>query len=60
MTNEFEVKTKMNTKSDTEQDLENARDKIIAGEKAVAGKIENPNRNLGSEHDKEEIKENVN
>ena len=39
MTNEFE-ETKAHTKSDTEENLENAGDSIKAGAKAVANKIE--------------------
>ena len=46
MTTEFEVKAKVDTKSNTEQDLENAGDKIKAGAKAVANKIKDPNRDL--------------
>ena len=49
MTTEFEVKAKVDTKSNTEQDLENAGDKIKAGAKAVANKIKDPNRDLSTE-----------
>jgi hypothetical protein len=48
MTDEFEVKSEMkvDTKSETEQDLENAGDKIKAGAKALVKKIADPNRDL--------------
>ncbi len=61
MTNESEVKskTKVDTKGDTQRDLEAAGDKIKAGAKAVASKIKNTNRDLGTEYEKEKIKENV-
>ena len=63
MTDEFEVKSKtkyeVDTKGDTERDLEDAGDKIKAGAKAVANKIKDPDRDLGTEYDKEKIKEKV-
>ncbi len=60
-TNEFEVKskTKVDTKGDTQRDLETAGDKVKAGAKAVVSKIKNTNRDLGTEYEKEKIKENV-
>ena len=58
MVNEFEVKS--DTKSDTEEDLENAGDKIKAGAKAVGlNKIKDPDKDLGTEYDKEKLKEKV-
>lgn len=61
MTNEFEVKSKakVDTKGDIQRDLETAGEKIKAGAKAVASKIKNTNRDLGTEYEKEKIKENV-
>ena len=61
MTNEFEVKSKakVDTKGHTQRDLETAGEKIKAGAKAVASKIKNTNRDLGTEYEKEKIKENV-
>jgi hypothetical protein len=61
MTNEFEVKSKakVDTKGDTQRDLETAGEKIKAGAKAVASKIKNTNRDLGTEYEEEKIKENV-
>ena len=46
MTDEFEVKSKVDTESNIEQDLENVGAKIKAGAKAVAKKIADPNRDL--------------
>ena len=59
MINEFEVKAKVDKKGDTEQDLENAGDKIKAGTKAVANKIKDPNRDLGTEYETEKLKEKI-
>jgi hypothetical protein len=61
MTDEVEVKskTKVDTKGETEQSLENLGDKVKAGTKAVGKKIEDPDRDLGTEYDKEKIKEKV-
>ena len=61
MTNESEVKskTKVDTKGDTQKDLETAGDKVKSGAKAVVSKIKNTNRDLGTEYEKEKIKENV-
>ena len=49
----------MENKSDTEEDLESAGDKIKAGAKAVANKIKDPDKDLGTEYDKEKLKEKV-
>ena len=61
MTNESEVKskTKVDNEGDTQKELETAGEKIKAGAKAVASKIKNTNRDLGTEYEKEKIKENV-
>jgi hypothetical protein len=61
MTDEVEVKseTKVDTKGETEQGLENLGDKVKAGAKSVGKKIEDPDRDLGTEYDKEKIKEKV-
>jgi len=59
MTDEFEVKSKVNTKTDTEEHLESAGNKIKAGAKAVANKIKDPDKDLGTEYDKENLKEKV-
>lgn len=49
---EFEV-----GKSDTEEDLEDAGDKVKAGAKAFGKKVADPDRDLESEYQKEKIKE---
>ncbi|HEY7108742.1 MAG TPA: hypothetical protein VH415_04880 [Nitrososphaeraceae archaeon] len=61
MTDEVEIKseTKVERKGEIEQDLENAGDKIKAGAKALGNKIEDPDRDLGTEYNKEKFKENV-
>lgn len=61
MTDEVEIKseTKVDRKGETEQDLENAGDKIKAGAKALGKKIEDPDRDLGTEYNKEKFKENA-
>ena len=63
MTDDYEVKTKtkfeVENKSEAEKDAENAVDKIKAGAKAVGNKIKDPDRDLGTEYEKEKIKEKV-
>jgi hypothetical protein len=61
MTDEVEIKseTKVERKGETEQNLENAGDKIKAGAKALGKKIEDPDRDLGTEYNREKFKENV-
>ncbi len=44
---------------DAEEDLESAGDKIKAGAKAAANKIKEPDKDLGTEYDKEKVKEKV-
>ena len=61
MTDDYEVKSKVevNRKSETERDLEDAGGKIKAGAKAVGNKIKYPDKDLGTEYDKEKFKEKV-
>ncbi len=61
MTDDYEVKSKVevNRKSDAERDLEDAGDKIKAGAKAIGNKIKDPDKDLGTEYEKEKIKEKV-
>jgi hypothetical protein len=61
MTDDYEVKSKVevNRRSETERDLEDVGDKIKAGAKAVGNKIEDPDKDLGTEYDKEKFKEKV-
>lgn len=60
----------LNRKDDLEQDvgeaadetgdtLDEAGDKIKAGAKAVANKIQDPDKDTGTEYDKEKFKEDV-
>jgi len=59
MTDEYESETKFKVekKSETGQDLEDAGDKIKAGAKAVANKVKDPDKDLDTEYEKEKIKE---
>ena len=61
MTDEYEIKKKVeysvDRKGDTERTLEDASDKVQAAAKAVANKVEDPNRDLKTEYTKEKIKE---
>lgn len=44
-------------KSEAEKDLEDAGDKIKAGAKAVANKVDDPDKDVGTEYKKEKLKE---
>ncbi|MGG6460726.1 MAG: hypothetical protein ACM3JQ_04795 [Candidatus Eiseniibacteriota bacterium] len=59
MTDEYEVKSKVevNRKSEAELDVEDAGDKIKAGAKAVANKVNDPDKDLGTEYENEKIEE---
>ena len=59
MTDEFEVKAKQILRAILKR-FRNAGDKIKAGAKAVANKIKDPDKDLGTEYDKEKVKEKVN
>jgi hypothetical protein len=61
MTDDYEVKSKVEVsrKSETERGLEDVGDKIKAGAKAVGNKIKDPDKDLGTEYDKEKLKEKV-
>jgi hypothetical protein len=58
---EFEVKKKVeykvDSKSETERDLEDAGDKMKAGAKAMGNKLADPDRDLETEYNKEKFKE---
>ncbi len=45
------------TKTDTEEELEDAGDKVEAGAKAFVKKVADPDKDLESEYEKEKIKE---
>lgn len=61
MVEEFEVKKKVeykvDRKSETERDLEDAGDKMKAGAKAMGNKLADPDRDLETEYHKEKFKE---
>lgn len=59
MTDEVKKETtyKVERKSETERDLEDAGDKIKAGARALGKKAEDPDRDLGTEYEKEKFKE---
>ena len=46
-------------KTDTEEALKDAGDKVQAGAKAVANKVADPDRDLENEYQKEKLKEKV-
>ena len=50
---EYEIKKK----GDLERTVENASDKVQAGAKAVANKINDPSQDIDTEYSKEKIKE---
>jgi hypothetical protein len=45
------------SESEARRDAEDAGDKIKAGAKAIGKKAEDPNRDLGTEYEKEKFKE---
>ena len=57
---DYEIKKETefeDTKTDTEEGLEDAGDKVKAGAKAFGKKLADPNKDLESEYEKEKIKE---
>ena len=58
---DYEIKKKttyeVDKKNEAERDLEDAADKVQAGAKAVANKLQDPDRDLNTEYQKEKIKE---
>lgn len=61
MTDEYVVKKKVeytvDRKSEAERDLEDTGDKIKAGVKAVANKLDDSDKDLDTEYRKEKLKE---
>lgn len=45
------------TESEARRDAEDVADKIKAGAKALGKKVEDPDRDLGTEYEKEKLKE---
>ena len=57
---DYEIKKETefeDTKTDTEEELEDAGDKVEAGAKAFVKKVADPDKDLESEYEKEKIKE---
>jgi hypothetical protein len=52
-----EVSREVDTKSEAERDLGDAGDKIKAGAKAMGAKMENPDRDLGTQYEKKKAEE---
>jgi hypothetical protein len=61
MEDEYVIKKKVeidvDRKGEAERNLEDASDKVQAAAKAVANKVEDPHRDLGTEYRKEKLKE---
>jgi hypothetical protein len=57
---DYEIKKETefeDTKTDAEEELEDAGDKVKAGAKAFGKKVADPDKDLESEYEKEKIKE---
>jgi len=52
-----EVRREVDTKSEAEQDLEDAGDKIKAGARAMGAKMDDPDRDLGAQYEKKKTEE---
>jgi hypothetical protein len=52
-----EVSREVDTKSEAERDLGDAGDKIKAGAKAMGAKMEDPDRDLGTQYEKKKAEE---
>jgi hypothetical protein len=52
-----EVRREVDTKSEAEQDLEDAGDKIKAGARAMGAKMDDPDRDLGAQYEKKKAEE---
>jgi len=55
-----EVSREIDTKSEAERDLGDAGDKIKAGAKAMGAKMEDPDRDLGTQYEKKKAEEKLN
>ena len=55
-----EVSREVDTKSEAERDLGDAGDKIKAGAKAMGAKMEDPDRDLGTQYEKKKAEEKLN
>jgi len=54
---EKKTEYRVDRKGEAERDLEDAGDELKVGAKAVANKVDNPDRDLETEYQKEKIKE---
>lgn len=54
---EEETRREVDTKGQAERDLEDTGDKIKAGAKAVGAKMEDPDRDLGTQYEKKKAEE---
>jgi hypothetical protein len=52
-----EVTREVDTKSEAQQDLEDAGDKMKAGAKAMGAKMEDPDRDIGAQYEKKKAEE---
>jgi hypothetical protein len=52
-----EVRREVDTKSEAERDLEDAGDKIKAGARAMGAKMDDPDRDLGTQYEKKKAEE---
>jgi hypothetical protein len=52
-----EVRREVNTKSEAERDLEDAGDKMKAGARAMGAKMDDPDRDLGTQYKKKKAEE---
>ena len=52
-----EVRREVDTKSEAEQDLGDAGDKIKAGARAMGAKMDDPDRDLGAQYEKKKTEE---
>ena len=60
---DYEIKKETefeDAKTDTEEELEDAGDKVKAGAKAFGNKVADPDKDLESEYQEEKIKEKMN
>lgn len=51
------VEYKVDRKSEAEKDVEDVGDKMKAGARAIGSKMKDPDRDMGTEYEKEKVKE---
>jgi len=52
-----EIRREVDTKSEADQDIEDAGDKMKAGAKAMGAKLKDPDRDLGAQYEKKKAEE---